>query len=223
MSAKKKIVIFGTSAFAEVVDVYLTKDSPYEVVAFTAHKKQINKKKFRGKNVVPFEDLTGLYPPNKYSMFVAVGYSKLNRFRTQIYEQCRTLGYEMISYINSKAVQWGEIKVGENVFILENNVIQPFVEIGNNTILWSGNHIGHHSVVGNNVFISSHVVISGKCKIGDNCFIGVNVAIADGVAVAPFSFIGMGAMITKDTMEKGVYKGVKSVAEEYTTDEMRGL
>ena len=223
MSKKKQVVIFGTSSFAEIVDIYLSADSPYEVVAFTVHDEYIKESKFRGKIVTPFEGLVKSYPPQDYDMFVAVGFSKLNRNRTAIYEQCKANGYKMIQYINSKTIQWGEIKVGDNVFILENNVIQPFTEIGNNTILWSGNHIGHHSTIGNNVFISSHAVISGNCRVGDNCFIGVNAAVADHVNIAPFSFIGMSAVITKDTVEKGVYKGPKSVPELYNTDEMRGL
>lgn len=224
MSKKKKqVVIFGTSSFAEIVDIYLTADSSYEVVAFAVHDQYIKESKFRGKIITPFEGLVEAYPPDRYAMFVAIGFSKLNRTRTKIYEQCKVRGYEMVRYINSKALQWGETKVGDNVFILENNIIQPFVEIGNNTILWSGNHIGHHSIIGNNVFISSQVVISGNCRVGDNCFMGVNAAVADHVSIAPFSFIGMSAVITKDTVEKGVYKGPKSVPELYNTDEMRGL
>lgn len=223
MPKKKQVVIFGTSSFAEIVDIYFTADSPYEIAAFTMHDRYIKEPKFRGRIVTPFEHLIESYPPDRYAMFVAIGYSKLNRTRTEIYEQCRALGYEMVRYINSKALLWGETKVGDNIFILEQNVIQPFVEIGKNTVLWSGNHIGHHSIIGNNVFISSHVVISGNCRVGDNCFMGVNAAVADGVSIAPFSFIGMGAVVTKDTVEKGIYKGPKSAPELYNTDEMRGL
>lgn len=223
MSKKKQVVIFGASNFAEIVDIYLTMDSPYEVAAFTVHSQYIKESKFRGRIITPFEDLVESYPPDHYAMFVAVGFRKLNRFRTEIYDQCKARGYKMVQYINSKALLWGENKIGDNIFILEQNVIQPYVEIGNNTILWSGNHIGHHSSIGDNVFISSHVVISGNCRVGNNCFIGVNAAVANNVRVAPFSFIGMSAVITKDTVEKGVYKGIKSIAESYNTDEMRGF
>lgn len=223
MTKEKEVVIFGTEKFAELADVYLTIDSPHKVAAFTVHDRYIQERQFRDKIVTPFEGLVEAYPPDRYAMFIAIGFSKLNRARTEIYEQCKMRGYEMIQYINSKAMHWGEIKVGDNVFIFEQNVIQPFVQIGNNTILWSGNHIGHHSRIGNNVFIASHVVISGNCRIGDNCFMGVNAAVADGVTVAPFSFIGMSAVITTDTVEKGVYRGPKSEPEPYNTDRLRGF
>ena len=37
----KKIIIFGPSVLGELVQHYLTVDSDYEVVAFTAHQKFI--------------------------------------------------------------------------------------------------------------------------------------------------------------------------------------
>ena len=44
-------------------------------------------------------------------------------------------------------------QIGENSFIFENNVIQPFVRVGNNCILWSGNHVGHRTVLRDHVFV----------------------------------------------------------------------
>ncbi len=37
----KKVVIFGIGDFAQVADVYLTEDSPHEVVAFTVNQKYV--------------------------------------------------------------------------------------------------------------------------------------------------------------------------------------
>lgn len=42
----KKVVIFGASVVGELVQHYLTEDSDYEVIAFTAHQKFITKNKF---------------------------------------------------------------------------------------------------------------------------------------------------------------------------------
>ena len=43
MNNEKKIVIFGPGDLGQVVHFYLTHDSPYKVVAFTAHKDKIKK------------------------------------------------------------------------------------------------------------------------------------------------------------------------------------
>jgi sugar O-acyltransferase (sialic acid O-acetyltransferase NeuD family) len=201
----KKVVLFGTGDFARVACVYLRMDSAYEVAAFTANESRITDRRLLDLDVVPFETIEQTHPPDQFAMFVAIGFKRLNKARAEIYNQCKAKGYELISYINSKAVQWGEITVGDNCFIFENNVLQPFVRIGNDVILWSGNHIGHDSVIGDHCFIASHAVISGNVKIGSHCFIGVNATFRDGITVGPECVIGAGALILKDTKPGEVY------------------
>jgi hypothetical protein len=50
---RTKLVIFGNTAFAEIADEYFTHDSPYEVVAFTAHRKFVHEPVLRGRPVIP--------------------------------------------------------------------------------------------------------------------------------------------------------------------------
>lgn len=201
----KKLVIFGIGDFAQVADVYLTEDSPYEVVAFTVNEQYIEAAELSGRPVVAFEGLKELYPPNEFSMLVAIGFSGVNRTRADICRQCKERGYELISYVCSKATTWSDLDVGENTFVFEDNVIQPFVKIGNDVVVWSGNHIGHHVVIGDHCFITSHVVISGGTVIGERCFLGVNATIRDHITIAASTVIGAGAIIMKDTAEEDVY------------------
>lgn len=204
---KDKVVIFGCSDFARVADVYLTADSPYQVAAFTVHEEHMTQTELRGRPVVPFERLHETHPPDQFAMFVAIGFSRVNKARAEVYDECKRRGYELIRYVNSRAAQWGEVEIGDNGFIFENNVIQPFAKIGNDVILWSGNHIGHDAVIGDHCFIASHAVISGRVVVGPYSFIGVNATIRDGVTIAPECVIGAGALIVKDTEFQGVYAG----------------
>jgi len=216
----KQVVIFGTGDFAQVAYVYLSKDSPHRVAAFTVHEKYIAERTLLGLDVVPFEQLETRYPPSSYAMFVAVGFSKLNRIRTELYSLCKRRGYELITYINSRAFRLDELEIGDNCFVFEANVIQPFVKLGNNVVLWCGNHIGHHVTIGDNCFIASHAVVSGRVTIGANCFIGVNATIRDGVKIEPNCIIGAGAVVLKDTVEGGVYRGVNTDPAPYGSDEL---
>jgi len=201
----KKVVVFGTTEFAEVVYFYLTNDSEYEVVAFTTHKQFITDKELFHLPVIPFENIESQFNSKDFSMFIAIAYSKMNKVRADLCEQAKQKGYELISYVSSKATTWADLSIGENCFIFENNVIQPFVKIGNNVIIWSGNHIGHHSTIHDHCFISSHVVIAGNVTIDPYCFLGINSTIRDGIKIARECLIGAGALILKDTQEKGVY------------------
>ena len=193
--AEKKAVIFGTGSIAEVVAFYLNHDSDYEVVAFTASNAGVSES--FGRPLVPFQDVENNFPPSSHEMFVAVGYHRLNKLRQQFCEEARAKNYRLLSYVCSKATHWGDTIMGDNVFIFEDNTIQPFVAIGSGTILWSGNHIGHHSKIGKYCFLTSHVVVSGLCSIGDRCFLGVNSTISEDTAIGDDVIVGPGALVQK--------------------------
>jgi len=203
----EKVIIFGIKDFAELAHYYLTHDSPYHVLAFTVHSKYLSvNKSFKNLPVVPFEEITSIYPPASYSMFAPLSPKNMNRLRANVYNEIKARGYKCISYVSSKATVFENV-IGENCFILEDNTIQPFTSIGNNVVLWSGNHIGHHGQIKDNVFFTSHVVLSGHCIVEPYCFFGVNSTIRDGLHIAEGTLVAMSASINKNTEPWGVYKG----------------
>jgi len=203
-----KVIIFGVQDFAQLAKFYLQHDSEHEVVAFSVHKQYLPEgETFEGLPVVAFEDVEETYPASEFKFFAPMSPSRMNKLRESVYRQLRDKGYEMISYISSKARVFPGTSIGDNCFILEDNTIQPFTSIGNNVVLWSGNHIGHHSVIKDHVSFTSHVVLSGHCVVESFAFFGVNATIRDGIHIAEGSFIAMAAAVTKDTDPWGVYKG----------------
>ena len=211
-----RLVIFGTGKLAELAHFYLTNDSPYEVVAFTVNHEFIREKQFAGLPIIPFEEIERQYPPDEFKMFIAIGYKKLNTIRADKYNDAKRKGYELISYLSSKAIHWGDTEIGDNCFILENQVIQPSVRIGNDVVLWSGNHFGHDVVIGDHCWISSHVVVSGGVAIGPYTFIGVNATIRDHVGIGRECIIGAGATILNDVNDREVY--IAKPTERYRLD-----
>lgn len=196
-------IIFGTEDYASLAHYYLTHDSIYNPVAFCVTDEEY--KKEMELPVITFEELRQ-WKPEEYNMFVPMSPAKMNEQRQKIYSVLKIMGYKFINYISSRATVLTQ-DIGENNFILENNVIQPYVKIGDNNVFWSGNHIGHHSEIGNNNTFTSHVVLSGHCKVGDNCFFGVNSTVRDGLGIARYSLVAQGANLLKNTEEAGVYVG----------------
>ncbi len=200
-----KLVIVGAGYIAEVAYEYFTADSDYEVVAFAVERSMLERNRLFGLPVVPFEDVETLYSPETHCAFIATGYAQLNRVRERLYHEAKAKGYHLASYVSSRAFVWRNVTMGDNCFILENNVLQPFVTIGNNVTLWSGNHIGHHASIGDHVFIASHVVLSGLVKVGAHCFFGVNSAVADNVTIGEDAVIGAGATILRNAEGGKIY------------------
>lgn len=203
---RRALVIIGASAFAEVAYEYFTHDSDYEVKCFAVERQFRDRDTLLGLEVVALEDLEQRHPPGDADVYVAVVYTAMNRLRTRLLEIARAKGYKPASYISSRATVWPNAKLGEHVFVMEHNNVQPFVTLGSNCVLWSGNHVGHHSTIEDNCFVSSHVVISGFCRVGRNCFLGVNSAVANNVAVGEDNWIGPGVTVSKDTGAAEIYK-----------------
>ncbi len=215
-----KVIIFGTGDIAQIANYYFKIDSEHEVVAFTVNQDYMNGTEYEGLPLVPFEKIADIYPPGSHQMFIALSYSKMNKNRAAKYYEAKEKGYKLVSYVSSKCTYLSQYEHGDNCFIFEDNTIQPYVRIGNNVTLWSGNHIGHHSVIKDHNFISSHVVISGHCTIESNCFLGVNSSLAHKVTIAKETLLGAGAVISKNTEEKGVYVPPRTVMLEKKSDEV---
>ena len=205
--SKKDLVIIGNSEIASMAYEYFLHDSSYRPVGFAIGRNYIQSDTFEGLPLIDIEAVVERFPPTEVSAFVAIGDSQLNRVRARHYSLMKAKGYELASYVSSRAFVWHNVKVGENCFILEDNTLQPFVEVGNNVILWSGNHIGHRSVIEDHVFVTSHVVISGFCRIGTYSYLGVNAAIGNNVDIARDNYVGMSASIASSTQPDLIYQG----------------
>lgn len=221
MTKTKKAVIFGTGSFAEMVHFFFENDSAYEVAGFTASGDSIKDERYQGLPVVPFEEVESAFPPGEHDMFIAVGYAKLNKVRARFFEEAVGKGYELATYVSSKASHWGATTIGRNVFIFEDNTIQPYVTIGDDVIMWSGNHVGHRVQIGDHCFLTSQVVISGHVKVGPYCFFGVNATVRDDVEIAEECIVGAGALILRSTQPRQVFSPKATEAHRVTSDRVR--
>ena len=187
---------------AEIANYYFANDTEHEPIAFCVDGEYVQESNFCNLPVIPFEEVAYKYPQDQFCFHAAIYANQMNKIRKQIYEKIKQLGYNLVSYISSKAYTWNSV-IGDNSFILEGCNIQPFTYLGNNNVIWSFSHIGHHSLVGNHNFISSHVVIAGNNRIDDNCFIGTNSTTRDSIHIPSFTFIGQSSSVTKSIDQEG--------------------
>jgi hypothetical protein len=123
----RKVVLFGYGQMAQFAHTVLTNDSPHEVVAFTVDGAYITEKTVRGLPVVAFEDLERSYPPDAYAMHISVSFRRVNKLRAEKYAEAKAKGYDLVTYISSRAHTWPDLTIGDNCWILEQSVIHPNV------------------------------------------------------------------------------------------------
>lgn len=201
---ERKVLIYGTGQIAELVLYYLSIDSQYSVCGFVVDDEFAHADEFCGLPVLSPTRVIENFKPKDFSMFIAISYSSMNANRRKKCDWARSNGYELISYVSSRATTYEDLKFGDNCLILEDNTIQPFVTLGNNVFLWSGNHVGHHSVIEDDVFISSQCVISGNCVVGERSFLGVNCTVQNNLRVGVACFVGPGSLVRGDVADESV-------------------
>ncbi len=201
----KKIIVFGTGEFADIVYYYFTHDTDIEVASFTVDSGYIDKDSFNGLPVVPFDEVERRYPPSEYGMFVAIGYRNVNRDRAAKVAAAEAKGYQLASYLGTKASVPSGLTYGPNTFVMDHVVIEPYVQIGRDVIIWGSSKIGHRSRISDHCWITC-AVLGAAVELGDHVFIGLDATVAPHVSVGNGTVVGTGATILKDTKDFEVYK-----------------
>lgn len=218
-----KIIIFGNSEMSDMANYYFNTDTEHEVVAYTVEKEYVKTKQHNGLPLIEFENIDEKYPPENYKMFIALGYTNTNKFKKEIYNKVRKKSYDFISYINSKACIADNAVIGDNCFILEKAIVQPFVKIGNNVTLWSACQIAHHTIIDDHCFIAPSASVAGKVSIGECCFIGNNSTIRDNVKIGKNSIIGAGTVILEDVPQNSVFKAKTDNKLNVNSDDVKNI
>lgn len=194
----KPVVIFGTGTMARLAWHCFKTETTCSVAAFCIDDEYFHAETFCTLPVVCASKLYTAYPPEKYRIFVALGYQKLNKIRRDIFERYKKIGYESASCISLKALISNEQSIGENCFVMAGAILQPFSVVGNNCICWSGCVVAHESRVGDHCFLAAHSVIGGMATVGDATFLGMNSTVRNAVHVGKRCLVGAGSLILED-------------------------
>lgn len=212
-----KLVVFGASGLARVVCCYFTHDSPYTVAAFTVDAEYMREDTQLGLPVVPFKGVEVLYPPDEFGMFVAVAMPKLRAAKCN---EAKAKGYELASCVCSTATIWPGTDIAENCLVGPLVSIEPFAKIGKDVWLTDGCVVAHDASIGDHCYLAGHAVVLGEATVEPYCFLGANSTIRDRITIARECVVGAGALILKDTREKGVYMGTPSTLLPVPSDEL---
>lgn len=197
---EKKLIIYGMGRFAEYVRYVFDEDSSYKVIGFCIERSYSNKNEFNDLPLYAFEDLDIIFSTEDISLFIAVGQNSL---REKFFVEGINKGFTMATYVSGKAQTWPNLIIGQNCFIGEGSVIQPFVSIGNNSIHF-GSRIGHHSIIMDHTLLSG-TTIGGNTRIGKGSYLGLNSTVQQNILIGARNIIGMNVSIEAHTEESSVY------------------
>jgi sugar O-acyltransferase (sialic acid O-acetyltransferase NeuD family) len=199
----KKLVILGTSLFAqEVLDI--TEDTgKYEVTAFIENwdKKKAGKT-LLNRPIVWIEDSSALV--STHHAVCALGTTK----RSGFIQQVKKIGFKFGSIVHPSARVSRKSDIGEGSIINAGAIIAAHTKIGQHVIINRGALIGHHTKVMDYSTISPGANIAGSVVIGQGTFVGIGAVVLDHINISDQCVIGAGAVVTRDVPRNVQVTGV---------------
>lgn len=108
-----------------------------------------------------------------------------NKFRAQVYEKAKSLGYIFPNVIAPSAYISPYSKIGCGCVVLQNACIQNGASVGNGVLLNAGAEvhcdaaIGDYALVYTNSVIRTGAVVGKQARIGSNCTVCNNAIVPD--------------------------------------------
>jgi acetyltransferase-like isoleucine patch superfamily enzyme len=214
------IVIFGTASISEVAKFYIEKYSEHRIVGFTVDRAYWKAESFLGLPVVPWDAIEQRFPPTAVKLLGPLSYQRLNELRRDRHVEGKARGYGFATFVHPGShVETSDI--GENCLILENNVIQPFVQIGDGVIIWTGCFIGYRSTLGDYCFLSAQAGLGDYVKLGKRSFLAGRAAVESRVEVGETCFLDTGVLIRTNLPAESVVRSRGSRVSRYRASRLK--
>ena len=112
-----------------------------------------------------------------------------NRFRAQVYEKAKALGYAFPNIIAPSAYISPYAKLGCGCVVLQNACVQNGASVGNGVLLNAGTEIhcdaavGDYALIYTNSVVRTGATVGNFTRIGSNCTICNNATVPDGADI----------------------------------------
>lgn len=197
----QKLIIIGNGSYARMMKRYIDITEFGEIAAFAVDQIYIQEEQIDGLPVISLEMLTRQFSKEEILLIMGIGYRKMSNIRSQVFETCKSFGYQFANYIHPTAIIEKNVTLGEGNNILEGVIIEESASLGNANLLYGGSLIAHEVAVGNFNTFSVKAVVAGCTVIHNHCFIGASAAIKDHIVLQDYVFIGASAYASKSMEE----------------------
>ena len=207
----KKLIIYGESAYAQMLANYFQTDSEYEVVAFCADEAYKTQDEIEGIPVIALEEIETHYASDTHSIFSAIGYKSV-RTHKLLFEKIAKLSFPVASYVSSQAMVDASCHIGVNCLVLAGCIIEPEAVVEDNCFVNSGAIVCHHSVVKAHTILASGSLIGGHSTVGESSLIGFHATVAELLELADETLLAAGSVLLEDTYKHTMYVGTPAKA-----------
>ena len=199
----KKIAIIGTGGFAKEVYCLISDlglDQNFDCFFEPNFNSTLHTNlKLFDKPILPLSTID----TNKHIFSIAIGNSLI---REKIINQLPN-NIEYITLIHPSVIFSKYIDVGKGSIICAGSILKCNIKIGKHSHLNTNSTIGHDCNINDYFTSAPNVCIAGNCTIDKHVYFGTSSMIKQGLNVTNNVTIGMGAVVTKNITNSGIFIG----------------
>ena len=139
------------------------------------------------------------------AVFIAIGE---NEIRRKVFENLPFSCNKEIQLIHPNSEISNTAKIETQVLVMNGAQVNAFAQISTGAIINTNAIIEHECKIGSFSHIAPGAVLLGNVIIGKNVLVGARSVIKQGLTICDNVTIGMGAVVTKNITEPGIYTGV---------------
>jgi len=194
----KKIIVFGNGGHARTVFGYLFHEKI--VCGFVVDDTFVESQSvIGGYSVVPLSKINEIFPPEKYSVLVALGFKDMNQLRKEKSDELKALGYEFVSFVDDSVRTPSDYSIAANSIIIGNVDIHEGTRIREGVFVSSGAVLGHDSILEEYSWIGSGAVLAGCVVVGAHSVLGMNVSVKQNAILGHHTLVSPNAFVNIDT------------------------
>ena len=151
------------------------------------------------------EDLPELQ--KKYPIaLITVGQIKSADLRVKLFQQLRSLGFELATIISPRAYVSKTASLGAGTIVLHDALVNTGAKIGNNCILNTKSLVEHDAIVEDHCHISTGSIINGGTVVKCHTFFGSNSVAKESIEIGSHVTIGGGVSVMKSVPNNTIVK-----------------
>ena len=213
----KNYVIYGDTPFAEELFNIISFEGRDCVVAFTNDKAFMTREIIRGLRVIPFDELVKTIEV-PFEVLLAYGYTKMNSLREKVYNECKSAGMKVGTYISTNALCYTD-GIGEGSMVWPNVYIGPGACIGRCNIIQASCTLAHDNTIGDFNYLAPGVVLGGRVSVANYCFLGLSCTVKSEVHISDETLLGCGCNMIHNSINEGCYYGNPGrLSEKHSSD-----
>lgn len=130
-----------------------------------------------------------------------------NRTKAALMTSVKEMGFMLVNAIHPYSTVAKTARIGCNVVINANSVVQPFSNIGSGVMVHAGVIVEHDNSIENFVNLAPGVTLAGWVHVGEAAYLYTNASVIPRRKIGSDSIVGAGAVVLNDVPDRAVAVG----------------